>query len=156
MKTARNRRLIILLLLFLCPFQVHSQFRGAVDKVKSHIMADPLTVSGSLGGSMTSSWNNADLHNTAPFSLTAYGNFNINIYGFSIPININFLDVSATQFTFPRPTFTINTTPTWKRFKFHLGTSSMNFSTAPQDNTTYVYDVYVHRKDEERARQVLQ
>ena len=101
---------------------------GIKDRVKSHIMSDPLTVSGSLGGSMTSSWNNADLHNTAPFSLTAYGNFNINIYGFSIPININFLDISATQFSLSRPTFTINTTPTWKRFTFYLGTGSMNFS----------------------------
>ena len=100
----------------------------AMGRVKSHIYADPLSVSGQLGSTLTASWNNTDLHHTAPFSLTAYGNFNINIYGFSIPININFLDVSATTFTFPRPTFTINTTPTWKRWTLHLGTSHMNFS----------------------------
>lgn len=129
-------RLALAILLFLSPAAV---VRGqgvddvpvlgdAIGRVKSHIYADPLSVSGSLGSSLTASWNNADLHNTAPFSLTAYGNFNINIYGFSIPININFLDVSATKFTFPRPTFTINTTPTWKKWTLHLGTSRMNFS----------------------------
>ena len=75
----------------------------AIGRVKSHIYADPLSVSGQLGSTLTASWNNTDLHHTAPFSLTAYGNFNINIYGFSIPININFLDVSATTFTFRGP-----------------------------------------------------
>lgn len=118
----------LLFLLTISPLYSRSQIRSIVDKAKSHIKADPLTISGSLGGSMTSSWNNADLHNTAPFSLTAYGNFNINIYDFSIPVNINFLDISATQFSLARPTFTINTTPTWKRFTLYLGTGSMNFS----------------------------
>lgn len=113
----------------LIPGEMDAQIKGAVDRVKSHIMADPLSISGSLGSSLTASWNNADLHNTAPFSFTAYGNFNINIYGFSIPININFLDIRATQYSLPsRPTFTFNTTPTWKKFTFYLGTGSMNYS----------------------------
>ena len=37
-------------------------------------LVDPLTVSGTVGTQITSSWNNADLHYTSPFSAIAYAN----------------------------------------------------------------------------------
>ena len=43
-------------------------------------------------------------------------------------MSVNFINVSAEQFTFPKPSFTINFSPTWKRFTFFLGTACMNFS----------------------------
>ncbi len=100
-----------------------------VSKIKSHIEADPLTFSGSMGTTLQSLFNNRDVYSSgSPFALTAYANFNIGIYGFNIPININLMNIAATQFSFPRPQININMTPQWKNFRFHIGTSSMHFS----------------------------
>jgi hypothetical protein len=91
-------------------------------------LVDPLTVSGSVGTQITSSWNNADLHYTSPFSAIAYANTTFNVYGISVPMSLNFINVSAEQFTLSQPSFTINFRPTWKKFTFYLGTAAMNFS----------------------------
>ena len=91
-------------------------------------VVDPLTVSGTVGTQITSSWNNADLHYHAPFSTTAYADMIFNVYGVSIPMSINLVNVSDKQFSFSDPIFTINFRPIWKRFTFHFGTSAMNFS----------------------------
>ena len=100
-----------------------------VSKIKSHIEADPLTFSGSVGTTLQSLFNNRDVYAAgSPFALTAYANFNIGIYGFNIPININLMNIAATQFSFPRPQLNINMTPQWRNFRFHIGTSSMHFS----------------------------
>ena len=42
---------------------------------------DPLTVSGTVGTQLTSSWNNADLHYNSPFSTVTYANMIFNVYG---------------------------------------------------------------------------
>ena len=89
---------------------------------------DPLTVSGKVGTQITSSWNNADLHYNSPFSTTAYADMIFNVYGVSVPMSMNLINVSSEQFTFPKPTFTINFRPVWKKFTFYLGTAAMNFS----------------------------
>ena len=91
-------------------------------------VVDPLTVSGTVGTQLTSSWNNADLHYNSPFSAVAYANMTFNVYGISIPMSVNLINVSAEQFTFPRPSFTINFRPTWRKFTLYAGTASMNFS----------------------------
>jgi hypothetical protein len=91
-------------------------------------IVDPLTVSGTVGTQITSSWNNADLHYNSPFSAIAYANATFNVYGISVPMSVNLINVSAEQFTLSRPSFTINFRPTWKRFTFYLGTAAMNFS----------------------------
>ena len=99
------------------------------DKIMSHVEADPLTFSGSVGTTLQSLYNNRDIYSSgSPFALTAYANFNIGIYGFNIPININLMNIAATQFSFPRPQININMTPQYKNFRFHIGTSSMHFS----------------------------
>lgn len=91
-------------------------------------LVDPLTVSGTVGTQVTSSWNNADLHYNSPFSAIAYANTTFNVYGISVPMNLNLINVSSEQFNFSRPSFTINFMPTWKKFTFYLGTACMNFS----------------------------
>ena len=42
-------------------------------------IVDPLTVSGTVGTQLTSSWNNADLHYNSPFSAIAYANMTFNV-----------------------------------------------------------------------------
>jgi hypothetical protein len=91
-------------------------------------IVDPLTVSGTVGTQVISSWNNADLHYNTPFSTTAYANMTFNLYGVSVPMSLNLINNSAKQFGFSDPIFTINFRPTWKKFTLYLGTASMNFS----------------------------
>lgn len=91
-------------------------------------VVDPLTVSGTVGTQLTSSWNNADLHYNSPFSTTAYANMTFNVYGISIPMSVNLINVSAEQFAFSKPIFTMNFRPMWKKFTFYFGTAAMNFS----------------------------
>lgn len=122
----KHRLLILTILYFQLLFGI-SLTSMAQDSDRQTIV-DPLTVSGSVGTGLTSSWNNADLHYNSPFSTTAYANMTFNVYGISIPVSVNWINVSAEQFTFPKPTFTINFRPMWKKFTFHFGTSAMNFS----------------------------
>ena len=41
------------------------------------------------------------------------------------------------------------------RFQSVRTAAATNFASTQHDNVTYVYDLYVHRKDVERAKQVL-
>jgi len=91
-------------------------------------VVDPLTVSGTVGTQLTSSWNNADLHYNSPFSTITYANMIFNVYGISVPMSVNLINVSAKPFAFSRPVFTLNFRPTWKKFTFYFGTACMNFS----------------------------
>lgn len=91
-------------------------------------VVDPLTVSGTVGTQLTSSWNNADLHYNSPFSTITYANMIFNVYGISVPLSVNLINVSAKPFAFSRPVFTLNFRPTWKKFTFYFGTACMNFS----------------------------
>ena len=100
-------------------------------------LVDPLTVSGTVGTQITSSWNNADLHYNSPFSATAYANMIFNLYGISIPMNVTFVNVSAKQFAFSKPIFMMNFTPQWRKFTFYLGTSCMNFSNYTYNGISY-------------------
>lgn len=116
----------------------NAQLKNIKENVKGHIEADPLTISGNLGGELNASWNNQDRYSYSdPFALAAYANFDIGIYGFHIPININLLNLSMTQFSFPTPQITFNTTPEWKNFRFHIGTSSMNFNNYTYSGLTF-------------------
>ncbi len=132
-----NYKLVFFLLLFtfyLSPFTSNAQWLSGIkdswaEKWRTHAEADPFTISGTIGASLNSSWNNRDvLGATSPFSTAAYADFILNVYGFSFPIHIDLFNVSQTQFTFPHPVININTTPTIGEFRFHLGTSSMHFN----------------------------
>lgn len=115
-----------------------AQIKNIKENVKGHIESDPLTISGNLGGEINASWNNQDKYSYSdPFGVAAYANFDIGIYGFHIPININLLNLSMTQFSFPHPQITFNTTPEWKKFRFHIGTSSMHFNNYTYSGLTF-------------------
>ena len=119
----------ILILSFLCFSLLFGlSLTSMAQDSERQTIVDPLTVSGTVGTQLTSSWNNADLHYNSPFSTSTYANMTFNVYGISVPMSVNLINVSAEQFTFPKPTFTINFKPMWKKFTFHFGTSSMNFS----------------------------
>lgn len=118
----------ILFLSFLCLTLLGLPLTSTAQDSELQTVVDPLTVSGTVGTQITSSWNNADLHYTSPFSAIAYANATFNVYGISVPMSVNLINVSAEQFTLSRPSFTINFRPTWKRFTFYLGTAAMNFS----------------------------
>ena len=118
----------IIFLSFLCLTLLGLPLTSTAQDSELQTVVDPLTVSGTVGTQITSSWNNADLHYTSPFSAIAYANATFNVYGISVPMSVNLINVSAEQFTLSRPSFTINFRPTWKRFTFYLGTAAMNFS----------------------------
>ncbi len=133
------RGLMALLLLMLHTAGASAQlFDGLRESWRQHTQADPLTLSGTLGGGLSSSWNNKDvLAYVTPFSATGYLDLTFNIYGFSFPIHLDLVNVSQTQFSFPHPTLNINTTPTIGRFRFHLGSSSMHFSNYNYSGMTF-------------------
>lgn len=118
----------IIILCFLCFSLLGLPLTSTAQDSELQTLVDPLTVSGTVGTQITSSWNNADLHYTSPFSAIAYANTTFNVYGISVPMSLNFINVSAEQFTLSQPSFTINFRPTWKKFTFYLGTAAMNFS----------------------------
>lgn len=118
-----------ILLNILCLFWLFGlPLTSVAQESELQTLVDPLTVSGSVGTQITSSWNNADLHYNSPFSAIGYANMTFNLYGISVPMSVNFINVNAKQFSFSEPSFMINFRPVWKRFTFHFGTSCMNFS----------------------------
>ena len=122
-----KRRIILLnLLCLLALFGL--PLTSTAQESEMHSLVDPLTVSGTVGTQITSSWNNADLHYNSPFSAIGYANMTFNVYGISIPMSVNFINVNAKQFSFSQPSVMINFRPVWKKFTFHFGTSCMNFS----------------------------
>ena len=98
---------------------------------------DPLTVSGTVGTQITSSWNNSEVHYNTPFSTTAYADMTFNVYGISIPMTLNLVNTNAKQFAFSKPDFSINFRPTWKKLTLHLGSSCMNFSNYTYNGITF-------------------
>jgi hypothetical protein len=119
----------ILFLNFLCFGMLFGlPLTSVAQDSERHTIVDPLTVSGTVGTQVTSSWNNADLHYNSPFSAIGYANLTFNLYGVSIPVSVNYINVSDKQFKFSDPSITYNIRPTWKKWTFHFGTSCMNFS----------------------------
>lgn len=91
-------------------------------------IVDPLTLSGTVGTQIVSTWNSEGRNYSAPFAATAYADMTFNIYGVSVPMSVNLINVDSRQFSFSKPVFTFNFRPTWRRFTLFLGTASMNFS----------------------------
>lgn len=101
-----------------------SQIRDRIDNIRN---SDPLTISGSAGASMALNYNSTTNKYATPFSSTIYANLNLNIYSFNLPFSFYFINTS-TSFSYPSPQFSLGMMPTWKNFKFYLGSSSMHFS----------------------------
>ena len=107
-----------------CFWQANAQIGQRINQIKN---SDPLTISGNVGTSLGVSYNS--LHpGSTPFSGSIFANLNVNIYGFNLPLSFYFIN-NTTSFSYPQlPTFRLGATPTWKRFRFHLGNSSMHFN----------------------------
>ena len=82
--SAISYRLIAIVFLFtfyLSPFTSQAQWLSGIkdswaEKWRTHAEADPFTISGTIGASLNSSWNNRDvLGATSPFSTAAYADF---------------------------------------------------------------------------------
>ena len=114
--------MFILSTLFVVP--VHAQIRQRIEQIKN---SDPLTISGNVGTSLGVSYN-SNYPGSTPFSGSIFANLNLNIYSFNLPISFYFVN-NTTSFSYPQlPSFRLGATPTWKRFRFHLGNSSMHFN----------------------------
>lgn len=97
-----------------------------------------LTISGSVGASMGIAHNNTPTYYSTPFSYSLFGNFNFSIYGFNLPISFYFIN-NSTNFSYPRlPAISLGMTPTYKRWRFHIGTSSMHFSNYTYSGLTFL------------------
>ena len=101
----------LLFLYFLCfSLMVGLPLTLTAQDYEQQTIVDPLTVSGTVGTQITSSWNNADLHYNSPFSAIAYANTILNVYGISVPMSVNVINVSDKPFSFSKPVFTFNFT----------------------------------------------
>ena len=70
----------IFFLIFLCFLLMFGlPLTSVAQDSERHTIVDPLTVSGTVGTQLTSSWNNVDLHYNTPFSTTAYANMIFNV-----------------------------------------------------------------------------
>ena len=119
----------ILFLNFLCfSLLLGLPIASVAQNTERQTIVDPLTVSGTVGTRVISSWNNADLHYNSPFSTTAFADVTFNLYGISMPMSVNLINASAEQFSFSRPIFTMNFRPMWRKFTFYFGTAALNYS----------------------------
>lgn len=131
------KRSILLLYFIIFSFLCSIPLTTVAQTSERKTLIDPLTVSGTLGTQVISSWNNADLHYNSPFSTVAYADMTLNVYGVSIPMTFNFINVSSKQFDFSNPNYTFSIRPTWKRFTFYFGTSCMNYSNYTYNGISY-------------------
>lgn len=108
-----------------CAFaQGQGGVRNRVDNIRN---SDPLTISGSVGTSLGLSYSTTTPGST-PFTSSIFANLNVNIYSFNLPVSFYFVN-NTTSFSYPQiPTIHLGANPTWRRFKFHIGNSSMHFS----------------------------
>ena len=119
-----SRHLLLILFSTLCLLHANAQISQRINQIKN---ADPLSISGNVGTSLGVSYN-SNYPGSTPFSGSIFANLNLNIYSFNLPISFYFIN-NTTSFTYPQlPSFRLGATPTWKRFRFHLGNSSMHFN----------------------------
>ncbi len=119
----RLLRIILLIsaLFFLAASANGQRIRERVNSIKN---ADPFAISGSVGAGLGLSYNSNQPECT-PFSSNLYASLNLSFYSFQLPISF-YLNNNTTSFSYPQmPTFHLGFMPTWKQFKFHIGSSSM-------------------------------
>lgn len=127
---------VLLLLIGLSVNVVYGQgrVRERINEVKT---ADPFAISGQVGAGMGFSYNSNQPGST-PFSGNIYASLNLSFYSFELPISLYFSD-NTTSFNYPQlPTFHLGFMPTWRNFKFHIGSSSMHFSNYTYSGLTFL------------------
>ena len=100
---------------------------GVRDRINSIRNADPFAISGTVGAGLGISYN-SNYPSSTPFSGNIYASINLSFYSFQLPFSFYFAN-NTTSFSYPQmPTFHLGFMPTYKNWKFHIGTSSMHFS----------------------------
>ncbi len=116
--------IVFFCLCFLMPPLYGQSIRNRINDIKS---ADPFAISGSVGASLGVSYNSNSPGST-PFSSNIYASLNLSFYSFQLPFAFYFAN-NTTSFTYPQlPTLHLGFMPTWRNWKFHIGSSSMHFS----------------------------
>lgn len=87
--------------------------------------SDPLIISGAIGTNNTFYRSSNGAGYATPFSSTFYANLNISLYGFSMPFSVYYTN---NNISFSHPTFSFNTSPSYKNWTLHFGESSMAYS----------------------------
>lgn len=112
----------------------NAQVKDRINRIKS---ADPFAVSGTVGAGMGISYNSNHPVST-PFSGNIFASINISFYSFELPISLYFAN-NTTSFSYPQvPTLHLGFMPTWKNWKFHIGSSSMHFSNYTYSGLTFL------------------
>ena len=110
------------------------RIRERINSIKN---ADPFAISGSVGAGLGLSYN-SNQPGCTPFSSNLYASLNLSFYGFQLPVSF-YLNNNTTSFSYPQmPTFHLGFMPTWKNFKFHIGSSSMHFSNYTYSGLTFL------------------
>ena len=103
------------------------------DKEGAPAKKDGLTLVGSLGTNITASWSSG-VYNSSPFSIFSYANFILGYNELSVPVYFNYANVAAPgllkdpRSSLGQATYMYGATPMWRKWKAHLGYSSMKFS----------------------------
>lgn len=127
--------LLSVLLLLVAQIAEGQKIKERINQIKE---ADPLTISGNVGASMGVAYNNTSTYYSTPFTYSLYGSFNFNIYSFNLPISFYFIN-NSTSFSYPKmPHLSLGMTPTYKRFRFHIGSSSMHLSNYTYSGLTFL------------------
>ena len=108
--------------------------RSRINDIKS---ADPFAISGSVGASLGVSYN-SNMPACTPFSSNIYASLNLSFYSFQLPFAFYFAN-NTTSFSYPQlPTLHLGFMPTWRNWKFHIGSSSMHFSNYTYSGLSFV------------------
>lgn len=125
--------LLITITLFLF-LPVKGQIKERYNEIKN---SDPLTMSGSVGTNLALSYSSINSRTATPFTGSFFANFNFNIYSFSLPFSFYFVN-NTCSFSHPQvPSFYFGFTPTWRKWRFHIGNSSMSFSNYTYSGLTF-------------------
>lgn len=111
-----------------------SSIRNRINSIKN---ADPFAISGTVGAGLGLSYN-SNYPASTPFSSTIYASMNLSFYSFELPFSFYFTN-NTTSFSYPQlPTFHLGFMPTWRNWKFHIGSSSMHFSNYTYSGLTFI------------------
>ncbi|MBO4488384.1 MAG: hypothetical protein J5741_01850 [Bacteroidales bacterium] len=130
------KRWVLLLLLSVTILDVFGQggIKGRIQSIKN---ADPFAISGTVGTAVGLSYN-SNYPSCTPFSGSVYASLNLSFYSFQLPFSFYFAN-NTTSFDYPQlPTWHLGFMPTWRNWKFHIGSSSMHFSNYTYSGLTFL------------------
>ena len=122
-KDGWHRTFLYLSLTFLVPFTtVQAQDIAQIAK------SDPLIITGAVGTNNTFYLSSMGSSYATPFNSTVYASLNISVYGFSMPFSVYYATNGNFSFNYPRISFNVSASPTYKNWTLHIGQRSMSLS----------------------------